>query len=70
MDYQDDYMTATCRQCHETVRVHPDDPQPDGPYTCDSCVRETVNRAARSPLSEHVFNTAVALNRVMSKVYR
>lgn len=46
---RDDYLTDTCRQCHETVVVDADEPRPDGPFVCDSCIRETVNRAAAQP---------------------
>ncbi len=59
----DNYLTATCRQCGETVRVA-DEPQPDGPYVCDACIRQTVNRAARgSRLSDHIYETAVEMAR-------
>ncbi len=62
--YEDgEVLTLRCRQCGETVAVD-DVPQADGPFVCDPCVRETVNRASRTPLSVHIFETAVEMARV------
>lgn len=56
----DDYLTETCRQCGDVIAVRPDDERPDdGPWICDDCVRITVNRAARSPLSNFLFDELV-----------
>lgn len=56
-DRFDESLTERCRQCGETVAVRADEPRPDGPFVCDRCVRETINRAARSPLSNFLFDS-------------
>jgi hypothetical protein len=58
-ELNEDRLIDVCRQCHREVWVRADEDRPDGPFVCDACVRETVNRAARSPLSNYIWDTAV-----------
>ncbi len=58
-------LTDTCVSCGQTYAVDPDEPRADGRWECDECIRRSVNRAAdRSPLSEHIFETAVEMAKV------
>ena len=44
-----DYLLVTCRQCKEDVRLDADEPLADGPYVCDACIRETIQREVTTP---------------------
>lgn len=56
-------IQRTCRQCGADVWFSRDEEYVVQAY-CDDCIRQTANRDARSPLSDHVFETAVEMARV------
>jgi hypothetical protein len=41
---RDEWAAVRCRQCGEILRVHLREQRPDGPLSCDDCIRRTVNR--------------------------
>ncbi len=67
MSYDDldgERLHDTCRQCHRTLWVRGDELQVDGPFVCDDCIRETVNRAAADDFARDLFRDAVLMARV------
>lgn len=63
-DILDTPIHYECRECHRELWTRGDEEQPDGPFICDTCIRDRVSRAAANDFTRNLFNTAVMMARV------
>ena len=63
-DFLDLPLSQECSECHRELWWRGDEEFPDGPFVCDSCIRDRVNRAAAHDFTRDLFNDAVLMARV------